>query len=130
MLRTGCVWTPRSRQDGLRLLVSRFRGRGLPAGRYDVWMANLAPSEPLLRAVLDGEIGWTEYARRYRRELFEPAPVDAGNRTIRNRGQLHSMRLIKYLAGRGHVTLLCQCAEDVAQCHRFLLRDLILSRQV
>jgi uncharacterized protein YeaO (DUF488 family) len=130
VLRTRCVWTKRAPEDGLRLLVTRFRGRGLPAGRYDVWMANLAPSERLLRSVQGGEISWAEFSRRYRRELFEPAPVDAGNRTIRNRGQLHSLRLVKHLARRGNVTLLCHCDEDAKQCHRFLLRDLMLSRRV
>lgn len=25
----------------------------------------------------------------------------------------------------GNVTLLCYCAEDATQCHRFLLKDLI-----
>jgi hypothetical protein len=26
------------RQDGLRILVARFRGRGMPASRYHVWI--------------------------------------------------------------------------------------------
>ena len=35
------------------------------------------------------------------------------------------MRLVAKLAEKGNVTLLCHCAEDAAQCHRFLLQDLI-----
>jgi uncharacterized protein YeaO (DUF488 family) len=33
------------RKDGLRILATRGRGRGLPKDRYDIWMANLGPSE-------------------------------------------------------------------------------------
>ena len=52
MLRTKSVWSAINRKtDGLRILVTRFRGRGMPASRYDVWMPNLGPSERLLSGV-------------------------------------------------------------------------------
>jgi uncharacterized protein YeaO (DUF488 family) len=130
VLKTKCVETQSAPGDGLRLLVTRFRGRGLPASRYDVWMPNLAPSEELLRAAQGGVIRWSEFARRYRQELFAPGAVDARNRTIRNRGQLHALRLVKHLARAGDVTLLCHCAEDAKQCHRHLLRELLASPRV
>lgn len=130
MLRTASISTPTSPDDGLRLLVARFRGRGLPAGLYDVWMPSLGPSEALLRSFLDGEITWRRFSQRYREEMFAPSTIDTSNRTIRNRGQLHSMRLIKHLSTAGNVTLMCHCHEDVSECHRFLLRDLISSKRV
>ena len=37
---------------------------------------------------------------------------------------------IKALAERGPVTLMCHCDEDAAQCHRHILRELILSNRV
>ena len=37
---------------------------------------------------------------------------------------------IAELARTGRVTLLCHCAEDERQCHRHLLRELILSDRV
>ena len=84
MLETKSVRTSINRKsDGLRILVTRFRGRGLPASRY-------------LSAV-------------------------------QNHGQKFTLRLVKQLATAGRVTLLCHCAEDQAQCHRHLLRRLILS---
>ena len=53
MIKTKSVATKTDRQkDGLRILVARGRGRGLPANRYDVWMANLGPSEQLLESYL------------------------------------------------------------------------------
>lgn len=130
MLKTKSVGSPIEPGDGLRILATRFRGRGLPKDRYDVWMANLGPSEELLRAALGGEISWAEFARRYRDELFGDSAVDASNRTIKNRGQKFTLRLLKHLASRGSVTLLCHCAEDERQCHRHLLRELIESKRI
>ena len=51
MIRTKSVYfTIDRKKDGLRILATRFRGRGLPVSRYDVWMANLGPSERLFYA--------------------------------------------------------------------------------
>ena len=131
MLRTKSVWTRINRKtDGLRILVTRFRGRGLRASRYDVWMANLGPSERLLSAVQDGQISWTQFSREYRKELYLDGPIDKRSRAIKNHGQKFTLRLVKQLARRSQVTLMCHCAEDQQQCHRHLLRRLILSNRV
>ena len=131
MLKTKSVWTTIDRNnDGFRLLVTRFRGRGMPASRYDVWMPSLGPSELLLRQMQSGKISWTQFARRYRDELFLDGPIDRRSRSIKNHGQKFTLRLIKRLARRGNVTLLCHCAEDQMQCHRHVLRALVLSHRV
>src|SRR5512139_3913687 len=129
-LTTKSVWSPIESRDGLRILAARFRGRGLPVDRYDVWMANLGPSEALLRAFLAGDLTWATFARRYRAELFAGGSADAANRTIKNHGQKFTLRLIKELARRQPVTLLCHCDEAQEQCHRHLLRQVILSAKV
>ena len=116
--------------DGLRVLATRFRGRGLPASKYDVWMPSLGPSEQLLKAVLAGKITWTAFARDFKKELFLDGAVDARNRTIKNHGQKSTLRLIKAMAREGNVTLMCHCDEDAKQCHRHILRELILSNRV
>jgi uncharacterized protein YeaO (DUF488 family) len=125
MLKTKSVHSPIEPGDGLRLLVTRFRGRGMPTDRYDVWMANLGPSEQALKAVIAGRITWAEFSKRYRREMFAPAATDRDNATIKNHGQKFTLRLIGKLAKKENVTLLCHCAEDATQCHRFLLQKLI-----
>jgi len=131
MLKTKSVWTAVDRKrDGLRVLVARFRGRGLPASRYDIWMPSLGPSERLLRGVLSEAVSWPRFAREYRKELFLDGPIDKRSRTIKNRGQKFTLRLIKQLARNRPVTLMCQCAEDEQHCHRHLLRTLILSDRV
>lgn len=131
MLKTKSVSSPIDRkQDGLRILAARFRGRGLPASRYDVWMPSLGPSEHLLRAFLDERIAWARFAKDYRAELFLDGPIDDRSPGIKNHGQKFTLRLIKQLAKSHHVTLMCHCAEDERQCHRHLLRELILSTRV
>jgi uncharacterized protein YeaO (DUF488 family) len=131
MVRTKSVSSPIDRAgDGLRILATRFRGRGMPTSRYDVWMPSLAPSERLLRNAQSGSISWAQFLREYRRELFMDGPVDARSRTIKNHGQKFTLRLIKRLAREGPVTVMCHCAEDATQCHRHELRKLILSHRV
>lgn len=125
MLKTKSVHSPIEAGDGLRILVARFRGRGLPVDRYDVWMANLGPSERLLKSFLAGKKTWGEFAKDYRAEISAPAAVDRDNVTIKNHGQKFTLRLIAKLAEKGDVTLLCHCAEDAKQCHRFELAKLI-----
>ena len=126
MVRTKSVHSPiEPRKDGIRILAARFRGRGLPKGRYDVWMANLGPSEKLLRDVQRGSVSWPEFRRRYHKELFEGGTADARNRTIKNHGQKFTLRLIQHLAKMQPVTLLCHCAEDERHCHRHILKTVL-----
>lgn len=112
-------------QDGLRILATRYTIRGCPRSRYDVWMPNLAPSEPLLKDWLARRITWEEFSGRYKSEMFEEAPMDQVNKRIKNHGQKFTLRLLKQLAQDRPVTLLCSCAEDEAHCHRHLLKRLI-----
>jgi uncharacterized protein YeaO (DUF488 family) len=131
MLKTKSVHSPIDRKrDGLRILATRFRGRGMASTRYDVWMPSLGPSERLLADVMAGRITWAAFSRRYRAELFMDGPIDARSRTIKNHGQKFTLRLLKRLARQGPVTLMCHCAEDEPHCHRHLLAALIASRRV
>lgn len=125
-LRTGCVLSDYDRQaDGFRVLVARFRGHGVKKSRYDAWIPSLGPSEKLLREVQSGKISWNEFERRFREELFESGPIDRKNRTIKNHGQKFTLRLLKALAERGPVTLLCHCHESQPRCHRNILKRII-----
>lgn len=130
MLKTKSVYSPVAENDGMRILATRFRGRRMPANLYDVWMPSLGPSERLLKAVLAGDITWAAFARDFKKELFLDGAVDARNRTIKNHGQKSTLRLIKAMAREGNVTLMCHCDEDATQCHRHILRELILSKRI
>jgi uncharacterized protein YeaO (DUF488 family) len=103
--------------DGFRLLVCRYRPRGLPSGRetWDEWWPALGPSREL-HAAYYGKHGpalaFAAYVPRYLEEM--KAQADR----------------IGELAARVHagetVTLLCASScTDPARCHRTLLAALI-----
>jgi len=131
VLRTKSVHSPIDRKnDGLRILATRLRGRGLSSTRYDVWMANLGPSESLLRRFqrrVDDPGAWRSFSQRYREEIFPPARFDPSNPNIKNYGQKFTRRLLRELSRRQNVTIMCHCDESETRCHRHLLRKLIES---
>jgi uncharacterized protein YeaO (DUF488 family) len=129
MIRTRSVYSGKDpRRDGLRILAARFRGRGLAKDRYDIWMANLGPSERLLRQFQRGKVTWREFSRQYRKELFEDGSSQRRNRTIQNHGQKFTLRLLQMLARRQPITLLCHCTEAEQHCHRHLLQAILAGR--
>ena len=122
MIKTKSVWEPINRKkDGIRILATRYRGRGMPKTRYDIWMASLAPSEKLLRSFSS----WGQFTRQYRKELRELGSIDKKNPLIKNHGQKWSLRLIQFLAKKGPVTLLCHCSWDQKKCHRHVLKRIL-----
>lgn len=127
MLKVKSVSEPKHKDDGLRILATRYRGRYMKSSRFDVWMASLGPSEKLLKV---GTESWRAWAQSYRAEMLGDDSREPKNPLIRNAGQKFTLRLIKKLAKRQNVTLMCHCAEDAQNCHRFLLRDLIKSKRI
>lgn len=128
-IRAKSVYSPIDRKrDGLRILATRFRGRYMPVNRYDVWMPNLAPSEVLMRSAQTGLITWGQFSRKYRQELREAGSIDRRNRTIKNHGQKFTLRLLQRLGRSQNVTLMCHCDEDQQQCHRHLLKKVLIAK--
>ena len=83
---------------------------------YDVWLPELAPSEPLVKAALaaDSEKAWQSFVRRYRAEMKQPAAA----------------RLLDLLAGLSHTSAIsvgCYCADE-QRCHRSVLRAMLRER--
>lgn len=95
----------------------------MPTTRYDVWMPSLGPSETLLRGKLTDT--WTQFVREYRRELLMDGAIDKRSATVKNHGQKFTLRLLKRLARKGNVTVMCHCAEDEERCHRHTLKRAI-----
>lgn len=108
------VYDPPAAADGTRVLVMRLWPRGIRKDRVDLWLKELGPVVPLLRAFRGGRIGWAEYRRRYRAGLERPEAREA-------------LARVRALARHGRVTLLCGCPDE-ARCHRSLLRDYIFAR--
>lgn len=130
MIKTKSVFSPiEKKKDGLRILATRIRGRGLRKSRYDVWMACLGPSEELLKQFRNNRITWSEFQKKYRGELYEGGTIDKRNGFIKNHGQKFTLRLLQTLAKRDTLTLMCHCDEDQDKCHRHILQK-ILQRKV
>lgn len=107
----------REPDDGFRVLVTRFRPRGLKRAdeTWDEWWPELAPSRALL-AAFQGKAGppidFAAYTPRYHQEM---------------QGQTFRIRALADRAAAGEtVTLLCSSAcTDPARCHRTLLARLV-----
>ena len=109
---------PTDPDDGFRLLICRYRPRGLPKAdeTWDAWNPDLGPSKELHAAVY-GKAGrtqltWDVYRRRYLTEM---------------RNQTAAIEELAKRAAAGEtITLLCssQCVRE-SRCHRSLLKELI-----
>jgi uncharacterized protein YeaO (DUF488 family) len=113
-IRTKRVYEPAARADNTRVLVMRLWPRGIARRHVDVWLRELGPVTPLLRAFRGGRVTWAQYRRRYLAGLGRP----------RARTQMHEVRA---LARKGRVTLLCGCPDE-SRCHRSLLRARLTRR--
>jgi uncharacterized protein YeaO (DUF488 family) len=111
---------PREPDDGFRLLISRYRPRGLPrrAETWDAWWPELGPSRALHAAFYgksETPLPFEEYVPRYLEEMMA--------QSFRIRA------LVERVAAGETITLLCSSAcTDPARCHRTLLARLITSR--
>jgi len=75
------VYEPAARDDGVRVLVDRLWPRGVSkaAARVDAWLKDLAPSAALRTWFGHDPARWTEFRRRYQREL---AATDARSQLL------------------------------------------------
>ena len=108
---------PADTDDGVRILICRYRPRGVrkDAETWDEWMADLGPSPELLDAFHGKHgppIGWSDYRRRYFAEM---------------KGQREAILLLAARVAAGEtLTLLCSSAcTNADRCHRTLLKGLI-----
>jgi uncharacterized protein YeaO (DUF488 family) len=120
MIKTRRWNDPAEPDDGMRVLICRYRPRALPKKdeTWDLWWSQLGPSKELHAAFYGktGEpLGWKEYRRRYLEEM---------------QAQQESIDVLaeKVAAGKT-ITLLCSSAcTDASHCHRTLLKQLIEQR--
>ena len=72
-LRTKRAYEPPAASDGKRILVDRIWPRGVSkeAAEVEAWFRDLAPSDELRKWFGHDPALWTEFQRRYARELDE-----------------------------------------------------------
>jgi uncharacterized protein YeaO (DUF488 family) len=105
--------------DGFRVLVCRYRPRGLKKEfeNWDVWYPELGPSSELHAAAYGKQglkIGWETYRRLYLQEMRSPT------------SQERIVELAERVKNGETVTLLCStaCTRE-SRCHRSLLAELV-----
>jgi uncharacterized protein YeaO (DUF488 family) len=118
-LRTRRWNDPAEPDDGARILICRYRPRGVrkDAETWDEWLPQLGPSREL-HADIYGKsgppIGWAQFCRHYIAEVTEQRDLIATLGARVESGET--------------ITLLCSSAcLDPARCHRTLLGQLIES---
>ncbi len=114
--------TRRSADEGPRLGTVRRPPRGVPKARfakddwYDLWLPDLAPSEPLVKQALraQSDADWRAFEKGYRREMAAPEKT-------------RLLELLAVLSHASNFSVGCYC-EDEARCHRSVLRRLLKER--
>ena len=113
--------TDREPNEGLRIGTVRRPPRGVlksdyaRLNYYDVWLPELAPSEPLVSWALSEPFTpkrWATYARKYRAEMKHPAAD-------------RLLTLLAAMSRDSNFSVGCYC-EDESRCHRSLLRELLI----
>jgi uncharacterized protein YeaO (DUF488 family) len=106
------VREPPSPSDGRRILVTRRWPMYVRREAADEWIKELGPSNALLDAILHKGIDWPTYKVRYLKEMeSEEAKTQ--------------IRRLADIARSETITLMCVCKNEL-ECHRSLLRDLVL----
>ena len=100
-------------RDGMRILVDRLWPRGVKkeAARIQEWRKDLAPSDSLRRWFKHDPEKWSEFRKRYRKEL------SGGN----NKEEL---RRLAGLAKRKRITLIYGAADEEHN-HAVVLKELL-----
>jgi uncharacterized protein YeaO (DUF488 family) len=117
VIRTKRWCDPVSPDDGIKVLVCRYRPRALKKKdeTWDEWKKDLGPSKELHAAIYGksgAPISWEDFARRYKKEMKAQKAEIA--------------RLADRVAEGRTITLMCSSAcTDETRCHRSLLRGLI-----
>lgn len=111
-IRTKRVYDAVSADDGFRVLVDRLWPRGMTKERLgaDAWMKELAPSTELRKWFKHETPSWTEFKRRYFRELSEKKDTLDG---------------LRQAIEKGRVTLLYS-AQDRDRNHAVALKEFLI----
>jgi uncharacterized protein YeaO (DUF488 family) len=112
----------RSAREGVRIGTVRRPPRGVAKGKlaaqnwYDVWLPELAPAAATVKLAQAAKTPaqWRAFARRYRREMSQPAAR-------------HALELLAALSHQTNLSVGCYC-QDEKFCHRSLLRGLLQER--
>lgn len=116
MIKLKRVYDPPERDDGKRFLVERLWPRGVKKEALPLtgWLKEVAPSTELRKWFGHDPERWTEFQKRYRKELRE-----------QEKGGGHSgLATLQQAAADGNITLLYS-AKDTEHNSALVLRDFL-----
>ncbi|MGP8057207.1 MAG: DUF488 domain-containing protein [Nitrososphaerales archaeon] len=111
-VRTKSIFQPAEREDGCRILITRFYPRGVARETFYDWASVLSPNPDLLFAFKEGKIDWDEF----KREFIGQIKGDVAS--------LEAIHALHELSEKEDITLLC-FEKDGNPCHRHLVRDIV-----
>jgi len=114
-LKTKSIYEPRSPDDGVRILVTRFYPRGVKKDRFDRWDRRLSPSRELVESYKAGRTAWRQFRISFLKEM----------NSLESSSALEELRA---LSRGGDVTLLCYEKEG-ERCHRQLVREIVVKKK-
>lgn len=112
LIKVKSIYKPKDKEDGTRILITRFYPRGVRKDHFDQWMRELAPSKDLLKDYKTGEINQSQFTRQFLKQIH-----------VDNESKL-AIQTLSALACDRNVTLLCY-ERDGDFCHRHLVQDVI-----
>lgn len=114
MIKTKSVYSPKAKEDGLRVLVTRYWPRGVRKDAQDVWLRGLSPEAGLIKLWKAGKITWNKFEKGYLEEY----------KSVEKTRLLSGLKeTVKGQRGSA-VTLLCACRDD-EPCHRQILKKIL-----
>ncbi|MBM3910161.1 MAG: DUF488 family protein [Thaumarchaeota archaeon] len=114
MIKTKSIYEPKSKDDGLRVLITRYYPRGVKKEHFDEWKRELAPSRELLKSYKIGEITWKQFEREFLKQM-------------NGQDSTKMIQRLSHIAKNNSVTLLCYEKKE-NNCHRHLIHDLVLNQ--
>lgn len=107
MIKTKSIYEPKEKDDGYRILITRYYPRGIKKTHFDEWKRELSPSPNLLKSYKEGKIDWKRYERDFVNEM-----------------KSHSKMLQSLTSTNQNITLLCYEKDDT-HCHRYIIKNMI-----
>lgn len=110
MIKVKRIYDVPSADDGYRILVDRLWPRGIrkEASHIALWMKDIAPATELRKAYHQGSMSWSDFRKRYLRELSERSTQI---RQLKELERIHAVITLLYASRdeqRNHARLLQQ----------------------
>ncbi len=108
------IYAEKTKDDGYRILITRYYPRGVKKTHFDDWVRELAPSRELLKQYKEGEITWKKFENKFVKEMNGDESIE-------------KLQMLSTKAKKKPITLLCYEKND-HECHRHLVQDMLLEK--